>query len=305
MRVKSEDCERRISGFKEEESEGENVGISVEDLKNASVRVKPQNPENGNGFKQEIPEESHCSSQLWFTNTGQLATQRNSLKVKSELSKFEENITDAEEEQKSPRSVQTNLHENGSFSPSSHPQTSFECRRQTKQDDKKMKKSTRGLEGLTAASLQCSSVTAANQVNTEAIDTDQQEMRNTDQETLYAYRECRKFLKNANDCKEHELNHTRQNPYSCSECGKLLSCRGSLRKHKRIHTGEKPYCCIECGLGQRPGDLGQQAASHYFPFYRSHAVAVFANDIIHTGEKPCYCTECGKRFSDSIARRKP
>ncbi|XP_051783790.1 tigger transposable element-derived protein 1-like [Erpetoichthys calabaricus] len=170
--VKLEDHEERISVFKEEECKGVTAAIKAEDLNDFSIGLELQKHETEDIFKQEACEESPSSLQPWPTNTGRLATQENSAELKSELLESEEKITERNEREgeESPGRVGINLQKNDSFSPPSFGQHSPQYK------EKGMKKSARGSENLTAAFLQCSSLSAAGVTQTEAIKTDQQQV---------------------------------------------------------------------------------------------------------------------------------
>ncbi|KAG2465639.1 zinc finger protein 420-like [Polypterus senegalus] len=312
--IKQEDCEwedlrvtlerrdGKSSAFKQEDSEEKTTKSKIEDL---PVSLEVQTHDAGNIFKGEIGEESWSQ----YSNSGRVASRQNSTEVKSELSEFEEKIgkgtgRDAEEGQ-SPGSAGMNFQDNGSFSPSSFPRPS-QCRLPHKQDKEKMKKSTRGSENSTPASLQCS-LSAAKPTCIEAINMDR--VCNTNQESLLAYTECRKCFKNTPDSRDQKSIQMRQKPHPCPECGKLFSNRNSLHKHKRIHTGEKPHSCSECGkhflerrslhrhmrihTGEKPHSCPE--CDKRF----SHISSLQRHTKIHTGDKPHCCAECGKRFSDS------
>ncbi|XP_039608190.1 zinc finger protein 468-like isoform X1 [Polypterus senegalus] len=278
--VKREDCEGRISDFKEEQPKGECVEMKVEEFEGLSLGLELQKHKRGNIFKLDICEESHSALQPWSSNAGQLAHHQNPMELKSEILESEEKIIEGnrreeEEEQKSPESVGINFQENSSLSPTSFAETSLQCRLKNKQDKGKMKKSTRGSERLIAASFQCSSLTGEKLTKTEAIHPDEQTVHNTDLEAVYA---SGRTFKNKSDCKDKSV-HTSQKPYACSECGKLFLHINSLYRHKRIHNGETPPCCPECGK----------------KFRRNNALQWHL--CLHSGEKPYSCVECGKRFS--------
>ncbi|XP_039608204.1 zinc finger protein 415-like [Polypterus senegalus] len=277
--LKVEDCEERISFFKEEECKGEIVEVKVEDSGDFSACPELRSFETGNVFKQEFFEESQSSLQYWDPKEGQLATHQNTVEWKSELSEFDEEINKGdrreEEECQSSGSVGINFHENGNFFPSPLTETSLQLRLHHKQGKEKMKKSTRGSENLTAASFQCISLPVS-----EHIDSDQHQEHGTDQEALYDGRDYGQPFKNKADCKDAVSSYTRQKPYCCSECGKTFLHKKNLQRHIIIHTGEKPHCCLECG--KRFSD-----SSNLQRHMR-----------IHTGEKPYGCAECGKRFTD-------
>ncbi|MBN3291404.1 ZN850 protein, partial [Polypterus senegalus] len=277
--VKLEDCEEQISVFKEEEEcKEELLAVKVEDLEDFSVRPEPQNLETGNVFKQEISEDSHSSLQHRVTGTGQLGTQQGSLEVKSEFLESEEKIKDGNgreaEEQPSSKSTGINFQKNGSFSPSSFARPSLQCRLQQKQDKKKMKKSTRGSEDLTSASLFCSSLPSDKPTQSEANNTEEQQVR----DALSTSPECGKTFKKKSDCKDKSIPPT-QTSYACLECGKQFQHRNSLYRHKRVHNDGKPTCCLECGK-QFPNNS-----------------ALLRHTRLHTGEKPYICAQCGKGFS--------
>ncbi|XP_039608192.1 zinc finger protein 235-like [Polypterus senegalus] len=290
--VKLEECEGRISCFKEKETKGETAEVKVEGSEHLSVSLALQNLESWNNFKQDVFEDAHFSLQPSVTNTGQLATRQSSVELKSELLEFDEKINERnkrgeeEEVQQSSRREGIIFQETDSFLSPSFTETSLQLRLQHKQDKKKMEKSTEESENLTPAFLQCSSNPAARQGMIEAIITDQHKVHNTDQGAQYVYRECRKMSKNIPDCTDRKLIHVRQKPYACSECGKMFSRSQNLHIHKIIHTGEKPHCCSECG--KRFSQIG----------------GLQRHTRIHTGEKPYCCSECGKRFSDSSALQK-
>ncbi|KAG2465953.1 TRI16 protein, partial [Polypterus senegalus] len=93
--VKLEDHEERISVFKEEEEcKGVTVAIKVEDLNGFSIGLELQKHETEDIFKQDACEESPSSLQPWSTNTGRLTAQENSEELKSELSEYEEKVTE-------------------------------------------------------------------------------------------------------------------------------------------------------------------------------------------------------------------
>uniref|UniRef100_A0A8C4TIL2 C2H2-type domain-containing protein n=2 Tax=Erpetoichthys calabaricus TaxID=27687 RepID=A0A8C4TIL2_ERPCA len=277
--VKAEDCEGRISVFKEEELEEGTVDIKVEESEDLSVSLELQKHEIGTIFKKDICEESHSSLQSWFTNTGHLASQHKSVEMKSEFSEIDVRIGEGNrskgEEQKSSRSVGMNFQESGSFSPSSFAQPSLQGRLQPRQSKEKMLNTSGAPGDLTAALLQCSSDSAVKEAQVEAVNIDQQQMHNTDKEALYTGRKCRKTSKNQKSI------HAREKLYACSECGKIFLHNHSIQLHIRIHTGEKPHCCSECGK--------QFSSSSSLHRHRR----------VHTGEKPYGCAECGKRFIDS------
>ncbi|XP_039608182.1 zinc finger protein 391-like [Polypterus senegalus] len=265
--VKVEDCEGAISDLKEEEFEVELVQIKDEDSEDLPVSFELQKHEIENNTS----EDSYSCVQPWFTNIGQLLSQRNSVELKSEISEFEGKTTEGNsreaEEQQSSRSF--DVQENNSFSPPFFAQR----RPQHKQDMEKMKKSTSGSENLTSAS--------ATFKQREALNTDQQGVPSTEQEALSAGQEGRKTFQNKSECSNHTLNHARLKPYCCSKCGKRFSYSNDLQKHTRIHTGEKPYGCTVCGKRF------------------SNSSNLQKHTRIHTGEKPYGCSECGKRFSNS------
>ncbi|KAG2465525.1 TRI25 ligase, partial [Polypterus senegalus] len=181
--VKLEDHEERISVFKEEEEcKGVTAAIKAEDLNDFSVGLELQKYETKDIFKQDACEESPSSLQPWSTNTGRLATQENSVELKSELSESEEKITEGNgrEGEESPGNVGINLQKNGSFSPPLFGQPSLQYK------EKDTKKSARGSENLTAAFLQCSSLPASVLTQTEAIKTDRQQAARRASEESFA-----------------------------------------------------------------------------------------------------------------------
>ncbi|XP_039608246.1 zinc finger and SCAN domain-containing protein 31-like [Polypterus senegalus] len=283
--VKSEDCEGRISVFKEEECKGGHAEVKVEDLEDFPVSAEPQNLETGNVFKPEIFEESQPSLQYWVTDTGQL-------EVKSELSEFEEKINEGHRREAEEQQSCKNWQDNFSFSPPSIAPTPPQCRLQQKQGRQKMEKSTRGSEDLTAAFLQCSSLPDAKPQRVEAISIDPKQENSTDQEALYISGKSFKdksihTRQQPNACSERDnldglsKIHTGNKPYCCSECGKEFSFLTNFQNHLRTHTGEKPHCCSECGKRF------------------SQISSLLNHKRTHTGEKPYGCSECGKRFAAS------
>ncbi|XP_051783832.1 uncharacterized protein LOC114652508 isoform X2 [Erpetoichthys calabaricus] len=189
--VKLEDHEERISVFKEEEEcKGVTAAIKAEDLNDFSVGLEVQKHETEDIFKQDTAEESPSSSQPWSTNTGRLATQENSVELKSELSESEEKITEGNgrEREESPGSAGINLQKNGSFSPPSFGQHSLQYK------EKSLKKSARGSENRRQAFLQCSSLPAAGVTQTEAIKTDRQQVEKEIQ--IHTGKKCCAFALN-------------------------------------------------------------------------------------------------------------
>ncbi|XP_039608599.1 zinc finger protein 665-like [Polypterus senegalus] len=276
--VKLEDHEERISVFKEEEEcKGVTAAIKAEDLNDFSVGLELQKYETKDIFKQDACEESPSSLQPWSTNTGRLATQENSVELKSELSESEEKITEGNgrEGEESPGNVGINLQKNGSFSPPLFGQPSLQYK------EKDTKKSARGSENLTAAFLQCSSLPASVLTQTEAIKTDRQqgEKKVRIHTGKNCCLECGKQFTQKGDLNKHMRIHTGEKPYCCHECGKSFSTRSDLHRHRRIHTAEKSHCCSECDKSF--------SCINYLQKHRK----------IHTGEKPHCCHECGKSFS--------
>ncbi|MBN3289265.1 ZN112 protein, partial [Polypterus senegalus] len=275
--VKLEDCEERISVFKEEEEkaaaaapppEGETVAVKVEDSKDFSVCLDLHKRENGNIFKQHICEESHYGLQPQLTNTRQLAAQQDSLE-------FEETVGEG------------NGREGEGQQPSGNAELNY-------QD---------GTENLTSASLKYICLPAARL--TEAVHTDQQ-LHNPDEEHLHACRQGGNTYEIKSDCKNHRTSPTTPKPYCCSICGKRFLHNSNLQLHIRIHTGEKPHCCSECGKRfSNSYSLQRHTRIHTGekPYGCTECGKRFADSShlqkhtrIHSGEKPYYCTECGKRF---------
>ncbi|KAG2465741.1 ZNF3 protein, partial [Polypterus senegalus] len=273
--VKTEDCQRGISIFKEEEFEGEIIQVKVEDSEDLSVSPELQKQDAENIFKQDICGESHSGLQPPFTPTGQLKAQQKSREMKSEFVEFEEKTTEGnvKEAEAETSSVSVgNLPENGGLSPSLFAETSPQLRLQNKPDKEKRKQSTRGSKNLIASRFHYSDLPA-----TGTLDADQQEqVNNKVQGALYIDGECGQTYN-----KDQKSIQTRPKPYCCSECGKQFYVSGTFQRHKRIHTGEKPHCCSECGKR----------------FYDSYRLK--RHKRIHTGEKPYGCAECGKRFIDN------
>jgi len=44
----------------------------------------------------------------------------------------------------------------------------------------------------------------------------------------------------AQNLKNYQRSHNKENPKTCTLCNNSLSCSDSLKEHKRSHTGEKP-----------------------------------------------------------------
>ncbi|MBN3289871.1 ZN850 protein, partial [Polypterus senegalus] len=310
MQMKLEDCEGRVFVF-EEDSEGVNVEVKREDSNDFSLSPDLRNHETGNIFQPDVPEDSHSGLQPCFSNSGQLPTQQHLIRMKSEVSEFEENITEGNgketEEQQASGNVRINFLENGSSFPSSFSQISLPYRLEQNQNNPNMKKSTRGSEHLTAASLVCGSLTAGTQTGTGPINSDHQ-VHHADQKASCVGRERGKMFKTKSDCSGYKSNHTKVKTYCCSECGKVFFCSSHLVNHTRTHTGEKPFSCFECG--KRFADISTlQKHIHIHtgekPFCCSECGKRFCykgqlqrHARIHTGEKPYRCSECGKAFSD-------
>ncbi|XP_039608489.1 zinc finger protein 665-like [Polypterus senegalus] len=275
--VKLEDHEERISVFKEEEEcKGVTVAIKVEDLNGFSIGLELQKHETEDIFKQDACEESPSSLQPWSTNTGRLTAQENSEELKSELSEYEEKVTEGNgrKGEESLGSVGINLLKNSSFSPPSFGQPSPQYK------EKGTKKSARGCENLKAPFLQCSPLTASGVTPTEAIKTDQEQVEKEIQiHTGKKCLECGKQFTQKSSLNEHMKIHTGKKAYCCHECGKLFTRRSHLQSHRRIHTGEKTHICPECGKS----------------FLRISNLQTHRR--IHTGEKTHCCPECGKSFS--------
>ncbi|XP_051783793.1 tripartite motif-containing protein 16-like [Erpetoichthys calabaricus] len=302
--VKLEDHEERISVFKEEEEEckGVTAAIKAEDFNDFSVGLELQKHETENFFKQEACEKSPSSLQPWSNNTGRLDTQEISAELKSEISESEEKITkgNGREGEESPGSVGINFQKNGSFSPPSFGQPSFQYKA------KGMKKSARGSEDLTAVLLQCSSLPATGVTQTEAIKTDRQQVEREIQiHTGKKSLECGKQFTHKSDLKHMKI-HNGEKTYCCHECGKSFSRISHLQRHRRIHTGEKPHCCLECGKSfSRKDSLQDHRIIHTGDktnccpdcgMLLSRRSDLHRHRRIHTGEKLHCCPECGKLF---------
>ncbi|XP_039608244.1 zinc finger protein 154-like [Polypterus senegalus] len=283
LRVKLEDCEGAVYGFKEEECQWEIVEVKVEDSEEFAVSPELQKQETWEKtFKQDVGDGSHSSLQHPITRTGQLATRPNPLELKSEVAEFEEKTAGGNEgeveELQASRSGGINFPEDVSLSVSSFAQTSLQCRLQQKLDKEKMKKSTRGSENLTAASFQCRSFPAARLIQTEAFSTEEYPGQNLHQEAVSASQGCEKTFKIKSDCNDEPV-HSVQKPQARCESGSLFAHRNSLQVFKRVHNGEKTPCCQVCGK-QFPSKSALQRHMH-----------------VHTGEKPYSCAKCGKSFS--------
>uniref|UniRef100_A0A8C4RIL7 Tripartite motif-containing protein 16-like protein n=1 Tax=Erpetoichthys calabaricus TaxID=27687 RepID=A0A8C4RIL7_ERPCA len=301
--VKLEDHEESISVFKEEEeSRRVTAAIKAEDLNDFSVGLDFQKHETEDIFKKDVCEESPISLQPWSTNTGRLATQENSVELKSELLESEEKITEGNgrDGEESPGSVGINFQKNGSFSPPSFGQPSFQYKA------KGMKKSARGSEDLTAVLLQCSSLPATGVTQTEAIKTDRQQVEREIQiHTGKKSLECGKQFTHKSDLKHMKI-HNGEKTYCCHECGKSFSRISHLQRHRRIHTGEKPHCCLECGKSfSRKDSLQDHRIIHTGDktnccpdcgMLLSRRSDLHRHRRIHTGEKLHCCPECGKLF---------
>ncbi|XP_051781868.1 zinc finger and SCAN domain-containing protein 2-like [Erpetoichthys calabaricus] len=316
---KLEDHEEQISVFKEEECKEENV---VKDSKDFSVGLELQNHENGKTFKQDVWEESHSNSKFWFTNMTELATQQNSMVLKSELSEFEEKNSEGyrreAEGQKISRIVGINLRENGSFSTSSFVRPSLQCRliQKRKLDNEKINKSTRS-ETLPAASSQCSSLPVAKQAQAEAVISNLQLCKqiqiHTGEKPHYCL-ECGKRFSHRSSLCKHKKIHTGDKPHCCSKCDKCFLQKSNLNIHMKVHTGEKSHCCPECG--KRFSRLCKlQSHTRIHTGEKSHCCLKCGKQFcgssslqehtrIHTGEKPYVCSECGKQFSHSSSFQK-
>ncbi|XP_039608464.1 zinc finger protein with KRAB and SCAN domains 1-like [Polypterus senegalus] len=303
--VKVEDHEERISVFKEEEGcKWMTAAIKAENLNDFSIGFELQKHETEDIVKKEACEESPFSLQPWSTNMGRLATQKNSVELKSELSESKEKITEenGREGEESTGSVGINLQKNDSFSPPSFGQPSPQYK------EKSMKKSARGSENQAAAFLQYSSLPATGVTQTEAIETDGQQVEkeikiHTGKKCCL---ECGKQFTYKSYLNKHMKIHTGDTTYCCNECGKSFLKRSNLQNHRRIHTGEKPHCCPECGKSflrrsclQRHIRIHTGEKPHCCPecgksfFCRS---SLQRHRRIHTGEKPHCCSECGKSF---------
>ncbi|XP_028646513.2 zinc finger protein 99-like [Erpetoichthys calabaricus] len=285
--VKSE--EGRISVYKEEESKEKVFEIKVEDSEDFSVLQKH---ETGNVFRQEFCEESPSSFHPWFNNTGQMATQQNSVELKSELFESEEKINKGNEteteEQQSSRSFGKNSQKNGILSPSSFTQSYLQCSLQCKQDQEQLKKSASESENLMPSCLQFGSLPIIRLRRIKASSPNQQVEKDIIHTVakLCCCSECGKQFFDSSALQKHTHIHTEKKPFGCSECGKQFSGSSALQKHTHIHTEEKPFSCSECGKRF------------------SYPSSLQSHKRIHTGEKPYNCTECGKQFSENSALQK-
>uniref|UniRef100_A0A8C4TFF2 C2H2-type domain-containing protein n=1 Tax=Erpetoichthys calabaricus TaxID=27687 RepID=A0A8C4TFF2_ERPCA len=321
--VKVEDCEERVSVFKEEECKEESVEVKVEDLEDVSVGLEFQKHGAGHPFKVSVYENPQDRVQPWVTNTGRLATQQNAVEVKCEMSELEEdanegNATGGGEEQRRPSwGPGMNLQDKGRFSSSSFAETSLQCPLQSKQANDRMMKSVSGSEGSTLASFRCSTPPATRLKQSEAANADQQVYQHVQihpGEKPYCCLVCGKPYSSSSGLRKHKRSHKGAKPHVCSECGKCFTDGRSLSSHMTVHTGEKPHCCPKCGkrfsqirslqihtrihTGEKPYCCSVCGKKFY------DRSSLQKHTRVHTGEKPYCCSECGKRFSDSSFFRK-
>uniref|UniRef100_A0A8C4RM55 C2H2-type domain-containing protein n=1 Tax=Erpetoichthys calabaricus TaxID=27687 RepID=A0A8C4RM55_ERPCA len=325
--IKKEDCELESFGIKEE-AEEKSVGI---DVRNKYESVEEDDLHFGCRDGAEIG--------LFSSQSNDSSHLEPSIDVKSESLQAATNLTGEVSSVRIPKDQlppanqpKKNLQEIGTFSLSSFPQISLQCRSQQPQQHENMKTLISESEILIPVSL-CS-LPVVKMTKTDKRRTRRQ-MCSTNSSTLSILQEQRKGLKQkskytnekgsptrkkphcCSECGRHFYDrsslqihtriHTGVKPYYCTECGKRFTTNGSLHVHTRIHTGEKPYCCTDCGKQfSTNGNLQKHTRIHTGekPYCCSECGKRFlqSNQLqthkrIHTGEKPYCCSECGKQFS--------
>uniref|UniRef100_A0A8C4RKY6 C2H2-type domain-containing protein n=1 Tax=Erpetoichthys calabaricus TaxID=27687 RepID=A0A8C4RKY6_ERPCA len=339
MDVKEEMCEadtntmeiRTVNIKDEEDCEGVSVHPNKE-----SVRIKVEDYELVTVDTNEEAEETSVSIETYRQKhreyTELKVTSDSKLKCGKKRTGETSSVRTREDQPSPTRQSGVNLQEIGTFSLSSFPQISLQCRSQQPQQHENMKTLISESEILIPVSL-CS-LPVVKMTKTDKRRTRRQ-MCSTNSSTLSILQEQRKGLKQkskytnekgsptrkkphcCSECGRHFYDrsslqihtriHTGVKPYYCTECGKRFTTNGSLHVHTRIHTGEKPYCCTDCGKQfSTNGNLQKHTRIHTGekPYCCSECGKRFlqSNQLqthkrIHTGEKPYCCSECGKQFS--------
>ena len=91
-------------------------------------------------------------------------------------------------------------------------------------------------------------------------------------------RSCNKPFKTSEHLRQHQRNHSGDQPFLCMTCGRTFSQQDNLIKHHRIHGGTKMFLCEVCSR----------------PFMTKGAMNEHLE--IHRNEKSFICEDCGKYF---------
>ncbi|XP_013419793.1 zinc finger protein 14 [Lingula anatina] len=134
---------------------------------------------------------------------------------------------------------------------------------------------------------------------------------------------CVRIFSSEGKLKEHETIHSSVRPYQCQHCDKTFTKNEECVMHERVHTGEKPYQCQFCdktfhrkrscvlhekkkhkGRASLKKNDNESSNTELQPYKCQYCDKIYrrkdeltVHEMNHTGERPFKCQNCDKTFN--------